>query len=96
MKSYFITIKTPAGDNANENENKNESDSNEQITDSIENEIADEANNLTDLSNDKALSMNKIFIKKNIVIFVLVVIVIISVIWALIRRKNKKSGRHSK
>ena len=100
MKSYFITIKTPAGDNANanenENENKNETDSNEQLIDPIENEIADETTNLIDLSNDKALSMNKVFTKKNIIILVIVVIVIISVIWALIRRKNKKSGRHSK
>ena len=96
MKSYFITIKTPAGDNANANENKNETDSNGQLIDPIEDQIADETNNLTDLSNDKALSMNKVFTKKNIIILVIVVIVIISVIWALIRRKNKKSGRHSK
>ena len=96
MKSYFITIKTPAGDNASANENKNETDSNEQLIDPIENEIADETNNLTDLSNEKALSMNKIFTKKNIIILGIVVIAIISVIWALIRRKNKKSGRHSK
>ena len=96
MKSYFITIKTPAGDNANANENKNETDSNGQLIDPIEDDIADETNNLTDLSNDKALSMNKVFTKKNIIIIVIVVIVIISVIWALIRRKNKKSGRHSK
>lgn len=92
MKSYFITIKTPADDNTIENE----SDLNEQLIDPIENEIADETNNLIDLSNDKALSMNKVFTKKNIIILVIVVIVIISVIWALIRRKNKKSGRHSK
>ena len=96
MKSYFITIKTPAGDNANANENKNETDSNVQLIDPIENEIADETNNLIDLSNDKSLSMNKIFTKKNIIILGIVVIAIISVIWALIRRKNKKSGRHSK
>ena len=82
MKSYFITIKTPAGDNENANENKNETDSNEQLIDPIENEIADETNNLIDLSNDKALSMNKIFTKKNIIILVIVVIVIISAIWA--------------
>ena len=94
MKSYFITIKTPAGDNASANENKNETDSNEQLIDPIENEIADETNNLIDLSNDKSLSMNKIFTKKNIIILGIVVMVIISVIWALIRRKNKKGRRH--
>lgn len=94
MKSYFITIKTPAGDNANEN--KNETDSNEQLIDPIENEIKDETNNLADLSNDKALSMNKLFTKKNIIILIIVVIVMIIIIWALKRRKNKKSGRHSK
>ena len=98
MKSYFITIKTPVVDNANanENENKNETDSNEQLIDPIENEIAGETTNLIDLSNDKAVSMNKVFTKKNIIILVIVVIVIIIIIWALKRRKNKKSGRHSK
>lgn len=89
MKSYFITVKRHGEKSSNET-NTNE------LTNIDEPEINVGTSDYNEIADNKASAMNRIFSKKNIIILVIVTIAIFLVIFGLLRRKNKKSARHSK